>query len=426
MSYRPGRLCLLQSSNPASLELLEPRRMLTSTITNKELIITGRSTADVISMSVSGSNLRLNDNGSVKNVAFSTFNRIRVNAGSGNDSVTLPSNLPKTVSAIVLDAGNGHDTVVGSNKGDNMIGGSGNDSMTGNGGDDTLLGQAGNDNLSGGAGDRDRIHPGLGNDICSGGAGTFDTFTYQDRTDDVTARIDGGGSSGNLASGEIDTPASDFENVVGGKGNDLVIGNALSNVVGGDEGNDTLDGGLGSDQIWGDPGIDTVSYASRTAPVFVTFDGDGTGNDGAANEGDLLFTLENITGGSSHDVLSGDAKINFIDGGAGNDQLNGGEGADTIHGGVGRDLINAGGGANRVRGGAHNDTITGGSSIDTFYGDHGNDRIEGVKGNDRMFGGDGDDTLIGGAGADRMDGGAGTDSRDNDSTDSVSTIEQLV
>jgi len=346
----------------SDLELLEPRRLLSASIANKSLNIAGTSAADTLTLTVSGKNISVKLNSAAaQSFAFSKFQAINIATVAGNDIINLPSNLPKTIFFMTIDGGDGNDLVNGSNLGDSMIGGNGNDTFIGNDGDDSLFGQAGNDSLTGGAGNKDRIYPGLGNDTCSGGAGNFDTLTYQDRKDGVTVRIDGGGSVGNVGTGERDSIANDFENAVGGDGNDRVFGNAGNNVVGGAKGNDTLDGGLGHDTIYGDEGIDTVSYSTRTKAVFVTL-GTTAGNNGQAGEGDQLFTIENAIGGSGNDSLVGDAHSNALTGGAGNDTLVGGKGNDNLDGGAGRDSVDGGLGADTAKN-DRNDIVT---SIETL------------------------------------------------------------
>ena len=75
------------------------------------------------------------------------------------------------------------------------------------------------------------------------------------------------------------------------------------------------------------------------------------------------MTIENATGGSGRDTITGNAAANVLIGGAGSDAISGE------------------GGADRLR------------------GDTGNDKLDGGAGNDSLFGNNGNDTLIGGAGA---------------------------
>jgi Ca2+-binding RTX toxin-like protein len=178
------------------------------------------------------------------------------------------------------------------------------------------------------------------------------------------------------------------DNLSGGGGADTLLDGAL-NCAGG--GNDTLDGGTGPDQIHGGPGTDTVTYASRTASVFVTLD--GAANDGEAGEGDKVADdVENVTGGSGDDSITGSAAANVINGGGGNDVLlgepsgssfdpgAGSSGNDVISGGDGADALAGGNGDNLLIGGNGNDVLYGGPGVDTFDGGSGNDDIHALDG----------------------------------------------
>jgi hypothetical protein len=93
--------------------------------------------------------------------------KIRIDAGAGNDRVTVDSDLD--VSTEIL-GGKGNDTLVGGSGGDTIDGGVGVDSISGGDGDDWLLGGTKNDHLVGGD-DDDVINGGTGNDVLDGGAG---------------------------------------------------------------------------------------------------------------------------------------------------------------------------------------------------------------------------------------------------------------
>ena len=169
----------------------------------------------------------------------------------------------------------------------------------------------------------------------------------------------------------------------GGGGDDFLSGLAGNDTLGGGAGNDDLDGGTGADIFSGGPGIDTADYSHRTENLTISIDG---ATSGAPGEGDIIFDIENILGGSGNDSITGDSGANSINGGSGND---------TIHGGAG------------------NDTLTGGP---------GNDQLFGEADNDTIFAQDG--------AKDTIDGGTGTDTaqRDNSASvmDSVVNIEIFI
>ena len=54
-----------------------------------------------------------------------------------------------------------------------------------------------------------------------------------------------------------------IENVIGGSGNDVLVGNRVANALSGGSGDDRLDGGAGADVLAGGQGADTFLF-SRT------------------------------------------------------------------------------------------------------------------------------------------------------------------
>ncbi|MEO0674527.1 MAG: calcium-binding protein, partial [Pseudomonadota bacterium] len=100
-----------------------------------------------------------------------------------------------------------------------------------------------------------------------------------------------------------------------------------------------LVGGEGDDSIVGDQGNDTISG------------------------GDLM---DSIDGGSGNDLIFGNQRFDEIDGGAGNDTIGGGNNRDLLMGGEGNDRINGGADFDTLNGGAGDDTLTGGANADVF------------------------------------------------------------
>ncbi len=297
------------------------------------------------------------------------------------------------------------------------------------GADDLILGDEKNDFINLGAGD-DRAWGGKGNDTLSGGAGK-DTLDGEEGSDTVSYAESGAGVEVNLKDGtakgghaEGDS-ISNFENLVGSEHNDTLSGDKESNlldgrsgddVIDGQAGSDTLIGGAGADTLKGGSGSDTAEYKLSKSGVEVSLE-DGTSSGGDA-EGDVLESIENLTGSIHHDKLSGDDNANTLKGEAGHDILNGGAGNDKLHGGTGDDILDGGvgddklhgdGGVDLLSGGAGDDTLDAGDGHDILLGGEGNDVLDGGAGSDRMDGGEGADTLIGGAGNDTMDGAEGDD-----------------
>ena len=254
-----------------------------------------------------------------------------------------------------------------------------------------------------------------------GGAGT-DLVSYAASTAAVTVNLTTARGSGGFAQGDTylnleDIAGSPFDDsltgsaganvidggagrdtILGGDGNDLLVGGAGNDSLAGGIGNDTLMGGSGADTLDGGDGIDVADFSAsalRTGadPVTAGVTVDlvtATANTGFA-AGDVLTSIENVTGTAFADVLGGDGLANSLLGGAGNDMLDGRAGNDTLAGGDG------------------DDTLIGGDGTDTLRGDLGNDVLFGGLGGDSLTGGDGNDTLYGGDGADSFIGGAGAD-----------------
>ncbi|SMF61553.1 M10 family metallopeptidase [Allosphingosinicella indica] len=170
-----------------------------------------------------------------------------------------------------------------------------------------------------------------------------------------------------------------IENAVGGDGDDTIVANGAAN---------RLDGGGGND---------IVSYQTSGTAVSVNL-ANGLVSGGAA--GDVLISIEGVTGSRHNDVLTGSDGDNVLNGIGGADIIYGRNGNDEIDGGEGNDQLFGDGGNDTIRGGEGNDTIMGGAGDDILFGDAGNDTLYGDAGNDVLDGGAGDDKLYGGAGAD--------------------------
>ena len=285
------------------------------------------------------------------------FRPFHVFAKGGNDAVWNQTDV-----RMIGDGGDGNDTLVGSlTASDILDGAAGNDLVNGRGGGDglrggpgadRLFGLAGNDGLAGQDGN-DVLDAGTGADVSDGGAG-IDTVSYSTRVLPVVGRIGVAGVSGQA--GEGDTITGTVENLVGGNGNDLLVGSAAPNSISGlgghdrlyglagpdrlfgGTGNDLLDGGTGGDRSDGGLGVDTVTYATRVLPVVGRIG--VVGVSGQAGEGDTITgTVENLVGGTGNDLLVGSAAANGLSGNGGGDRLFGLGGPDALVGGNGNDVI---------------------------------------------------------------------------------------
>ncbi|MBG0560912.1 calcium-binding protein [Actinoplanes aureus] len=206
--------------------------------------------------------------------------------GSGSDSLTGgrgadhfrgESGKDKLVGAggrDLLYGNGGDDRLSGGDERDSVHGGNGNDVMTGNNGPDLLNGGPGDDNQYGGAGDDDFWTWGSGTDgadLYLGGSGR-DKIQYIARTQPIRVDLDGAkGDDG--AAGEHDTVGADIEDIRGGSGDDILVGNGSANRLDGVLGNDRIFGGDGRDQLLGDSGNDYLSGEDPTGDVPDVLDG---------------------------------------------------------------------------------------------------------------------------------------------------------
>ncbi len=186
----------------------------------------------------------------------------------------------------LLDGGYDSDSLSGGSGNDTLYGGSGNDVFDGGADSDWLEGADGTDSMAGGDGadtvygqfGNDTIIGGLGNDYLHGGDHArdpyssniittyyYDTVDYSGSTRSVVANI--GATAVTIGSttvsagtaidglGGVDTLV-DFENILGGQDNDILIGSTFTNTIVGNGGDDTIYGGEGVDNLYGNAGND--------------------------------------------------------------------------------------------------------------------------------------------------------------------------
>ena len=200
-----------------------------------------------------------------------------VDLGPGNDRATASG-------AVAGGAGN-----------DDVAGGAGPDVLDGGDGRDTVDGRGGADLVRGGPG-RDILLPGEGiADLVEGGDDT-DAASYEDRAVAITASLDDQANDG--TAGENDRIAADVEGLIGGAGDDTLIGDAGPNDIDGGDGGDVIDPRGGADFVDGGPGNDRIA-ARDGAPDRVRC---GDGNDQAVIDAfDTVIACEDVQ--SSRDLM---------------------------------------------------------------------------------------------------------------------------
>lgn len=242
------------------------------------------------------------------------------------------------------------------------------------------------------------------------------------------------------------------ENLVGGTGDDVIVGGAASDTLDGGAGHDVIIDGGGSDTLSGGSGADLfVLKADGQADTITDFEFGVDRLD--LSDFALLYQPSQLSvtpqtwgvsltyrsevidvyqsGGGPIDVsgwtaadilnvdrpqflpvsqtLTGDEAANALRGGEGADTILGNGDADTIEGEGGADVIFAGTGNDQVSGGFGNDQLFGDAGFDTIDGGAGFDTLWGGAQADSLSGGDDDDTLYGEGGVDNIFGDAGYD-----------------
>ena len=176
--------------------------------------------------------------------------------GGGGIDIINGDNGPDQISG-----GGGHDEVFGGKGADKISGGKGNDWLFGGDGGDTIIGDQGVDTLHGENGN-DLLNGGSGRDVLFGGAdddtlygGSGKDVLYGEAGDDILEdglgknMLDGGSGDdwliGTLRSDLEDDLAAmaqhtDADTLVGGDGNDILVG----------DNGDSMTGGAGDDDFW--------------------------------------------------------------------------------------------------------------------------------------------------------------------------------
>jgi Ca2+-binding RTX toxin-like protein len=206
--------------------------------------------------------------------AGSVLRRIFISSGGGDDVIAHGASLPIPLDVNtgpgkdVVNGGPGMDLIAGGSEDDLLRGGAGTDQIAGWTGNDVLEGGPGygdglnggpgDDRLFGGEGDHDNLDGGVGADQIDGGPGDNDTIVYQYRTADVTVRL-GINSENNGEANENDVIKGEIEHILGGAGNDKLVGDDGENTLIGRAGNDTLSGRKDRDFLLGGDGDDLLT-----------------------------------------------------------------------------------------------------------------------------------------------------------------------
>ncbi len=401
--------------------------------------------------------------------ARSRFTRVTLNAGAGNDVVTI----------------SGKNGVFANQELTRVNGGPGNDKLTGAKGPEIFTGGPGKDTIAGAGGDDVFVwDPGDGADKADGSTG-FDALDSAGGSGNDTFSVDPAGSRVHVSinGAVINLSGTEIVSMFGAGGNDTIASGLVPGVTiaaDGGPGNDTVSGATEDDFLFGGPGNDTVD-GNGGDDIVLLEDGDdsfvwnhGDGNDfldagggtgdtfafngssaietiaAAANaDGDGLQVTRNVDSVTVDAFAFESLAVSPLEG---TDSVTVGNLAGTGITSVAVDLGvaaagDAAGDTVIVQGTAGNDVISAAANgtvaqvtglaaqVDVSNAESVSDvlRIEGTGGNDTLTGGtlasivslaldgaDGNDTLIGGNGADALSGGVGADSVDgNQGADTV-------
>ena len=289
-----------------------------------------------------------------------------INALGGNDTIDASAAQIK----VVIDGGDGNDTIIGGQGADVLTGGAGNDVVTGGLGSDIANLGDGNDQFI--------WNPGDGSDTVDGGAGT-DTLVFNGSNANETIDISANGSHARL-----------FRDV----GNITMDLNAVEHIQ--------LNTIGGADTV-------TVEDLTGTGVTQVAIDLSATAGSGQGDGQADTVTVNGTAGDDNISVANSGASI-VVKGLAAQVTINGAESDKdslVINGLAGNDTIDA----SKLHAGQVNLTLNGGDGDDTIIGSAGNDLVNGGRGNDKVSLGAGDDTFVWnpGDGSDTVDGQAGND-----------------
>ncbi|GAA4226544.1 Ca2+-binding RTX toxin-like protein [Sagittula marina] len=208
--------------NPASFGLNAAITLDGSTV---EMAAGGQPAGQVAYSNVETLDIQLGDLGDEVDAAGATFDAgttVSITGGALGDDIDFTG---ATGAEIIIDGGEGADTVTGSAGGDVLLGGGGGDVINGADGDDTVTAGAGSDSVDGGAG-TDQV-------VVSGNRSDFD-ITVSGTTVTLADTVGGEGSDTlvnieEIAFDDVTIGAVAYEDTLGTDEDNAASGNVLSN-----------------------------------------------------------------------------------------------------------------------------------------------------------------------------------------------------
>jgi Ca2+-binding RTX toxin-like protein len=251
---------------------------------------------------------------------------VTVQAGTGNDTITVVSADPDPDFDLFIDGGPGQNTI-------QAPAGLASGLVTGTAGNDTITVNQSNGTVTVSVNGVTSTLEGLSG-LQVNSLGGDDNITLKGLK--FGSQVDAGEGNDRADATQVTAAAV---TLFGGAGNDSLYGGSWA---------DVLDGGLGADSIRGGAGNDTIVGGDGNDSLW-----GGSGNDW-------------IEGGTGRDKLYGEAGNDTLTGGTGNDSLWGGDGDDLLYGSEGDDYLRGESGRDTLFGGPGDDDLNGGSGQDTL------------------------------------------------------------
>jgi Ca2+-binding RTX toxin-like protein len=242
------------------------------------------------------------------NILDGDHNSNNISGLNGNDMISGEEGndtLSGDVGNDLLYGGVGDDSLSGNDGDDYLYGDDGNDRLYGGNGNDvlhgeyneSLYGENGDDTLSGGL----MLDGGNGADTLSSnttnasliGGNDTDTVSYSAYAEKLNISLSAGLANKietNPATITFQQTLTSIENVIGGSGADSISGNSVANLLEGGEGNDTLIGDAGNDTLEGGSGNDRLTGGTGADKFLLNTKADGIDTiiDFSTKEGDRI------------------------------------------------------------------------------------------------------------------------------------------
>jgi Ca2+-binding RTX toxin-like protein len=415
-------------------------QQVTAAVANGVLQVTGGPANDNVSLRLHPSDATKTDvlsgTAVIGTFANSTFSKINVALGGGNDKLTIDASngSPVPSGGISYDGGSGTNTLAGPNTTNtwtvtaayagnlngsvtftnvqNLTGGSGNDTFHAGPGNETFTGNGGSDTYAFVA------NTTLGTDTINDSSGNG-TITFAGTTPGCT--LDLSKTTAQTVNANLTltlSSATGIQKIIGGNGNDVLTGNSLNNTFIDNSGSNTLTGnggldtyafavnaGSSSDTINDNSGHGTITFLGTKSGVTLNL-GSTTQQTVNANLSLTLSSaagIQNVVGSYGNDALTGNALNNTFTDNYGSNILTGNGGSDTygfaVSSGSSSDTVNDGSGLGTINfaGTAPGCTLDLSSTAQQAVSANLSLTLSSATGIQKIVGGNGNDVLTGNA-----------------------------